>query len=283
MFGSFGFGGSGRRQTRNSNSPKRGGDVHINLPLSFLEAAHGCVKTVNITATGSCSECHGSGAAAGTAPKTCEQCHGSGYVTIQQSMLGAVYKTTQPCPSCGGRGRIIERPCSKCGGNGRIREKRRIEVKVPAGIDDEQSLKLSGRGDAGFNGGPSGDVIITVALRPDTLFERKRYDVHIKVPIGYAQAALGDEITVPTIDGRVNLKIPAGTQSETVFKLDKKGIPFVNRSGRGHQYVTVQVEVPRKLTREQRQALEQFDRGTTIEKNYERRSRYSDKVRKAFD
>lgn len=283
MLGGFGFGfGGNRRRGNSTNAPKRGGDIHVNMPLSFMEAAHGCTKTVNINVTDTCAECQGSGSAPGTTPKTCSQCHGNGYVTIQQSMLGAVYKTTQPCPTCGGKGKIIEKPCEKCGGNGRVREKRRIEVRIPAGIDSDQSLKLSGRGDAGLNGGPNGDAVITVVIRPDALFERRRNDVYLKVPVSFGQAALGDEIQVPTIDGNVNLKIPAGTQSETVFRLDKKGIPFVNRNGRGNQFVTVQVEVPKKLSREQKQALQQLDETLASDKHYEKKKSFDDKVKKAF-
>ena len=163
-----------------------------------------------------------------------------------------------------------------------VRDKRSIEVKIPAGINSDQSLKLAGRGDAGLNGGPNGNVVITITVKPDIVFERRNNDVYIKVPVGFAQAALGDEITIPTIDGRINLKIPAGTQSETVFKLDKRGIPFVNRAGRGNQFVTVQVEVPKKLSREQKQLLQQFDEGGTIEKNYERRKGFYDRVHRMF-
>jgi chaperone protein DnaJ len=281
MLGGFGFGGS-RRRSANPNAPRRGGDLRTKLVLSFMEAAHGCTKTIEVTVSESCVQCHGSGSAPGTSPKTCGQCHGTGHVTIQQSMLGAIYKTTQPCPTCGGKGRTIETPCGKCGGSGRTRTRRPIEVKVPAGIDNDQSLKLSGRGDAGLNGGPSGDIIVNIVIRPDQLFERQRNDIFIKLPLTYSQAALGTEILVPTIDGKVNLKIPAGTQSETVFRLDKKGIPFVNRSGRGNQFVSVQVEVPKKLSREQKQALQQLDAGLSPEKNYERQKSFNDKVKKAY-
>lgn len=283
MLGGFGFGFGGRQRQGNPNASRRGGDVHVNLPLSFMEAAHGCTKVVNITVTESCAGCHGSGAAPGTSPKTCGQCHGTGYVTIQQSMLGAVYKTSQPCPTCGGKGKTIETPCGQCNGSGRLRQRRRVEVKIPAGIDNEQSLKLSGRGDAGLNNGPSGDLIVTVVVRPDALFERRRYDIYIKVPVSLSVAALGGEIMVPTIDGKVSLKIPAGTQSETVFRMDRKGIPYVNRGGRGSQFVTVQVEIPKKLSRDQRETLQRLDDSLSMDKNYERCKTYNDQVRKTFD
>lgn len=163
-----------------------------------------------------------------------------------------------------------------------VREKRRIDVKIPAGINTDQSLKLTGRGDAGINGGTNGNVVITINVKPDQIFERRNNDIYIKVPIGFAQAALGDEIMIPTVDGKINLKVPPGTQSDTVFKLDKRGVPFVNRSSRGNQFVTVMVEVPKKLSREQKQMLQQFDEGNTIEKNYERRKVFYDRVHRMF-
>jgi len=282
MFGGFGFGSTQRRSSGNPNAPRRGGDVHVSVSLDFMEAAHGCNKTLTINVTDTCKECGGTGAEPGTVPHTCTTCNGSGYVTVTQSMLGAVYKTSKPCPQCGGKGKTIEKPCRVCGGSGHIKDKRRIEVKIPAGINSDQSLKLTGRGDAGLNGGPNGNVVITITVKPDAIFERRNNDVYIKVPIGFAQAALGDDILIPTIDGKINLKIPPGTQSETVFKLDKRGIPYVNRAGRGNQFVTVQVEVPKKLSREQKEMLQSFDKGTSIEKNYERRKGFYDRVHRMF-
>ncbi len=285
IFNSFfggGFGGS-RSRTSNANAPKRGGDVHVSLPLTFMEAAHGCVKTIQINVMDTCSECHGSGAAKGTQPVTCEHCHGTGYVTVQkQSMFGTVMRSTSPCPVCGGKGKTIASPCPKCSGSGRVKVKRKLEVTVPAGIDDDQSLQLSGRGDAGINGGPNGNVIIVVSVRPDPLFERRRYDVYVNVPISYTQAALGDEITVPTVDGKIKFTVPDGTQPGTVFRLRGKGIQYLNKGGRGDQYVEVQVEVPKKLSREQKAALKHFDESLTVEKNYEKRKGFADRIRKAF-
>ena len=278
MFG-FGFGGgSGRRA--NPNAPIKGGDIHLSMPLSFMEAAHGCTKTVNITVTETCTECQGSGAARGTTPTVCQHCRGRGHITVQQRMLGAVYNTTQVCPTCGGKGKKIEQPCAKCSGGGRVKAKRKIDIKIPAGINDEQSLSLKGRGDAGINGGPSGDFVATVSVRPDPIFERKRYDVYINVPITVTQAALGDEITVPTIDGRIKMKIPAGTQPETRFRLDRQGISYVNGGGRGNQFVTVKVEIPKKLGREHKQVLQTLGAELTTEKNYENKKRFNDLVAK---
>jgi molecular chaperone DnaJ len=275
-----GFGGNSRR--RDPNGAKRGGDVHAGLAITFMEAAHGCTKTVTINVMDTCSECHGSGAEKGTTPVTCETCHGSGYVTVQQNMFGTVMRSTRPCTTCGGKGKRIEKPCHKCGGSGRIRVKRRLDVQVPAGIDDDQSLSIRGRGDAGINGGSNGDVVIVITVRPDTLFERKRYDVYVHVPISYSQATLGDEVTVPTIDGKIKFTVPDGTQPDTIFRLKNKGIPYLNQNGRGDQYVTVEVEVPKKLNREQKQALQAFEKTLSVDKNFEKRKSFADRLKKAF-
>ncbi|MDO4565736.1 MAG: molecular chaperone DnaJ [Oscillospiraceae bacterium] len=289
IFGSFfggfgGFGGGSARRASNANAPRRGGDVRVSLPLSFMEAAHGCTKTININVLETCPECSGSGAAKGTSPVTCDECGGTGYVTVQQrGMFGTVVRSTKPCPKCAGRGKIVEKPCQKCSGQGRLRVKRKVEVNVPAGIDDEQSLQLRSRGDAGTNGGPNGDVICVVSVRPDALFERERQDVYVTVPIGYAQAVLGAEIVVPTIDGKIKFTVPDGTQPGAVFRLKGKGIPHVsNARQRGDQYVTVQIEVPKKLSREQRKELEEFEAALSVDRNYEKRKSFSDRIKKLF-
>ena len=285
IFGSFfggGFGGSSRRSSANANAPRRGGDIRVSLPLSFMEAAHGCRKTISISVLETCDECSGSGAAKGSSPTTCPDCGGTGYVTVQQSVFGSVMRSTKPCSRCGGRGKIVQNPCPKCSGQGRVRVKRRVEVNVPAGIDDEQSIALRGRGDAGTNGGPAGDVICVVSVRPDTLFERSHSDVYVTVPISYAQAVLGAEVVVPTIDGKIKFTVPEGTQPETVFRLKGKGIQHVNNDKlRGDQYVKVQLEVPKKLTKDQRRQLEDFESALS-DKNYEKRKSFADRIKKAF-
>ncbi len=287
IFNSFfggGFGGGGARgRSSDANAPKRGGDVHVSLPLTFMEAAHGCTKTIQINVMDTCADCHGSGAAAGTQPVTCEHCHGTGYVTVQkQSMFGTVMRSSSPCPVCGGKGKTIASPCGKCSGSGRVRIKRKLEVTVPAGIDDDQSLQLSGRGDAGLNGGPNGNVIVVVSVRPDPLFERRRYDVSVNVPISFTQAALGDEVTVPTVDGKIKFTVPDGTQPGSVFRLKGKGIQYLNKGGRGDQYVEVQVEIPKKLNKEQKASLKSFDESLSMDKNYEKRKGFADRIKKAF-
>ncbi len=282
FFGGFG-GGSSTRRSSNANAPRRGGDIRVSLPLSFMEAAHGCKKTLNINVMETCPYCSGSGAAKGTSPVTCDQCGGSGYVTVQKSMFGSVMRSSQPCPKCGGKGKTVEKPCGKCSGSGRVRVKRKVDVNVPAGIDDEQMLSLRNRGDAGINGGPNGDVIAVVSVRPDALFERERSDVYVTVPIGYAQAVLGAEVVVPTIDGKIKFTVPDGTQPGAVFRLKGKGIPHVNNDRqRGDQYVTVQIEVPKKLSKEQRKELEEFEAALSVDKNYEKRKGFADRIKKAF-
>ncbi len=288
LFGSFfgqgfGFGGGNGTRRSDANSPKRGGDIHISLPLTFMEAAHGCTKTININVMDTCADCGGTGAAKGSSPKTCDQCHGTGYITVQQSSIfGSVMRTTKPCPKCAGKGKIIDSPCPKCSGGGRVKTKKKLEIKIPAGIDDDQSLSIKGKGDSGLNGGPSGDVIVVISVRPDPLFERRRYDVYVTVPISFTQAALGAEVTVPTIDGKIKFTVPDSTQPETTFRLRGKGVPYLNGSGRGDQYVSVDIEVPKKLSREQKAALEGFEKTLTIDKNYEKRKSFTDRIKKAF-
>ena len=284
IFGSGfgGFGGGNTRRSSSANAPRRGGDVRVSLPLTFLEAAHGCVKTININAMESCSECSGSGAAKGTSPVTCSTCGGTGHVTVQQSMFGTVMRSSKPCPDCGGKGKRIEKPCPKCQGGGRVKTKRKLEINIPAGINDEQSLSLRGRGDAGLNGGPSGDVIVIITIRPDLLFERRDFDVYVTVPISFTDAALGGEIVVPTIDGKIKFTVPDGTQPDAVFRLRGKGIKHINSSSRGDQYVTVVVEVPKKLSKEQKESLKSLENSLTVDKNYDKRKSFVDRLKKVF-
>ncbi|MBQ5782746.1 MAG: molecular chaperone DnaJ [Oscillospiraceae bacterium] len=286
IFGSFfggGFGGGfGGQQKRNPNAPRRGGDVHLGISLTFMEAVHGCTKTVTITRQEDCPECHGTGAKAGTQAQTCPDCHGSGYVMQQQRTPFGVIQNSRPCPKCQGKGKIITDPCPKCRGNGRVTVHKKKDVNIPAGIDDEQSLALRGEGDAGTNGGAAGDVILVVSVKPDQMFERRKYDIYVNVPITYSQAVLGAEIVVPTIDGKVQYTVPEGTQSGTVFRLRQKGVQYLNGRGKGDQYVTVNVEIPKKVTREQRKALEAFE-ATLKDDNYEQRKGFFKKIKDMFD
>ena len=238
--------------------------------------------TLHIPAGATVGIIGGTGAAKGTSPETCPDCHGSGYVTVQQRTPFGVMQSSQPCSRCGGKGKIIKSPCSKCHGSGKTSSTKRVEVKVPAGIDDDQSMRLTGLGDAGLNGGPSGDLIVIVTVRPDAMFERDRFDVHVTVPVTYSQAVLGAEVVVPTIDGKVQYTVPEGTQSGTTFRLRGKGIQYVNGRGRGDQYVKVVVEIPKKLTKTQRDALKKFE-DTLKDDNYEQRKGFFKSLRDKFE
>ena len=214
-----------------------------------MEAVHGCTKTVSVNRQGHVRRVRRHGRGPRHQPRDLPGCRGTGFVTVQQRTPFGVMQSSRPCSRCGGKGKIIKTPCSKCHGTGKTSSAKRVEVKIPAGIDDDQSLRLQGLGDAGANGGPSGDLIVIITVRPDPMFERDRYDVHVTVPITYSQAVMGDEIVVPTIDGKVQYEVPEGTQSGTTFRLRGKGIQYVNGRGRGDQYVRVEVEIPKKLTR----------------------------------
>ncbi|MCL1829956.1 MAG: molecular chaperone DnaJ [Oscillospiraceae bacterium] len=286
LFGSIfgaGFGGSTQSSRRyNPSAPRKGNDIHVSIPLSFMEAVKGTKKTVNISPYEECDVCKGSGAAPGTSPVLCPDCRGTGYVTVQRPMPFGTVQSTNPCGRCSGKGKIIEKVCPKCSGQGRTKQNRRIEITIPAGIDDDQNLSVNGRGDAGLNGGPPGNVIAIITVRPDSLFLRNRYDVTVNTPITFAQATLGAKVIIPSIDGKTEFNIPAGTQSGDTFRLKGKGIPFVNGRGRGDQYVKVEIEVPKKLSREQRQALEQLDSTLVIDKNYEKRKSFEDRLKREF-
>ena len=280
IFGSI-FGGGFGGQRSNPNAPRRGTDAQANLNLSFEEAAKGCKKTVSVPIVERCADCGGSGARKGTSPVTCPACNGRGSVTqVQRTPFGQM-QTQRPCERCRGTGRIIENPCPTCSGKGRVRRTRDLEVTVPAGIDDGQVLSMGGCGNAGSNGGPAGDLHVTVSVRPHPLFEREGYDVFCEVPVTFVQAALGAEIVVPTLDGKVSLKIHDGTQPGDEFKLRGRGIPHLNSSARGDQYVKIKVEVPRNLSGEQKKKLQAFD-STLGDGNYKDRRTFFRKLKDLF-
>ena len=282
IFGSFfggGFGGSSSRSRR--NAPQRGETLQQRIMLSFEEAAFGCEKEITINRTESCDECGGTGAEKGTSVEACSNCHGSGVVMQTQRTPLGMFQTQGACPNCRGTGKIIRKPCKKCGGTGKMRKSRTLKVNIPAGIDDGQSIPLRGQGNAGVNGGPSGDVIVTISIRPHPLFTRDGNNVICEIPISFPQAALGDTLQVPTIDGKVEYTIPEGTQTGTVFRLRGKGIQNVNGRGRGDQYVRVNIEVPTHLTDHQNDLLRDFEASTTDE-NQTQRKGFWDKVKDAF-
>ncbi len=270
IFGGFGGFGSGSRTSSNPNAPRKGRDIRVRITLSFDEAVHGCKKNITITRQQECTECHGTGAAAGSSPETCPDCGGRGYTIRQQRTPFGVMQSQQPCTRCGGKGQIIKDPCKSCHGTGKTSARKTLEVNVPMGIDDDQSFALRGMGDAGTTGGPAGDVIVSVSVKEDDLFQRDGYDVWVTIPITYSQAVLGDNITVPTIDGKVEYTVPEGTQSGTTFRLRGKGIQYLNGRGRGDMYVKCEVEIPKKLNKTQREALKKFE-GTLKAETYEKR------------
>lgn len=255
IFESFfgGFGGGGR-----SNSPRKGESIRSSLVLSFEEAAFGCEKEIEVSRVEPCGDCGGSGASKGTSAETCSQCGGSGQVRTSTRTPMGVISSTGACPSCNGRGMIIKTPCSSCKGSGAKRQRTAITVKIPAGIDDGQTVSLRGQGNTGANGGPAGDILVTMTIRPHPLFIREGTTVHCEMPITFAQAALGCELEVPTLDGRVKYTVPEGTQPGTIFRLRGKGIPGLGGRARGDQLVHVAVEVPKHLNKKQKEALIAF-------------------------
>lgn len=259
IFGSFfgGFGGSSR--SNNPNAPRRGNDIQASLTLTFEEAAKGCTKTVDFMRIEVCDECAGSGAAKGTSPQTCPDCGGRGQINVQQRTPFGTISTVKTCQKCGGKGTFTPTPCQKCRGAGRIRRPVKKTVNVPAGIDDGQAFTVRGEGNKGLNGGPSGDLRIGVSVKPHQFFERDGFNVWCDVKISFAQAALGDEITVPTLDGQVKYTVPAGTQPGNVFKLKGKGIQVVGTSKRGDQLVRMNIDVPKSLTEKQKELLREFN------------------------
>ena len=281
IFSSF-FGGFGGRRSNNANAPMRGSDIETTVYISFEEAAKGCKQTINYSCVTTCDDCHGTGAQPGTSPKTCSSCGGSGRVTINQRTPFGVVQTQRTCDACHGRGKIVDNPCKKCGGSGKRRRNKTVDVTIPAGIKDQQILNVSGRGNSGTNGGPAGDLHVYVNVRPHPVFERRGDDVWCEVPITFTQAALGADVVVPTLDGKVSYTVREGTQPGDVFRLKGKGIQRLGGRGRGDQYVRVTVEVPKNLNGKQKELIKQLD-GATGDKNYAKRRNFFDKIKKMFN
>ncbi len=281
IFESFFGGGFGGSSRSNPNGPRRGADIRANIIIDFMDACKGKRAEVRVNKMETCSECHGSGAQAGTNASTCPDCNGQGVVKVGQRTPFGMISQTKTCSRCGGKGKIISSPCKKCSGNGRVRVASTKEIDIPAGIDDGQTMQVRGGGDVGTNGGPAGDLNITVTVRPDPIFEREGYNIHTEIPITYTQATLGDEIVVPTIDGKVKYNVPEGTQTGTVFRLKSKGVKKLNRSDRGDQYVRVNVEIPSNLSKKQKELLKTFE-ASLNDKNYEKRKSFFDKIKDSF-
>ncbi len=272
------FGGFGGSRRSNPNAPRQGRDVQSALTIGFFEACKGTKKQITVQRMEACSDCGGSGAAKGTSAQTCPDCGGSGQVRVQQRTPFGAITTQRTCSRCQGKGKIISSPCQKCRGTGSVRVSKKLEITIPAGIHDGQVLTVRGQGDAGVNGGPSGDLNISITVRPDVLFKRDGYDIWCEVPITYMQACLGDEIDIPTIDGAVKQQIKEGTQPGTVLTLKGRGVQNLNGRGRGDQYVELTIEVPKDLNRQQKEILRQFEEALS-DKQYEKRKGFFQKLK----
>ena len=278
IFGSF-FGGGASRSARR-NAPRQGENIGVRLDITFEEAAFGCDKEVSVQRIENCGSCHGTGSADG-ATETCSYCKGAGQVRTTQNFMGMSMSSTSVCPQCNGRGKLVKNPCTTCRGKGKVRRTQKLKIKVPAGIDHGQVFRVPGQGNVGSNGGPNGDVMVEANIRRHSIFSRDGYTVYCEVPITFTQAALGAEIQVPTLDGKVSFDLPEGTQTGTVFTLRDKGIPVVNNPRkRGDHRFSVIVETPTKLNKEQRELLRQLD--STLE-NSPKRKKFFDAIKDLFD
>ncbi|MEE5993086.1 MAG: molecular chaperone DnaJ [Oscillospiraceae bacterium] len=283
LFGNIfggGMSGGGFRNT-SSNAPRRGKDVNYSTSISFMEACTGKKQELEIAHQEICPSCSGTGAESGTTTEVCPDCHGKGSIRVTQQTPLGVISSTRPCPHCGGKGTIIKNPCSKCRGVGKVKVQKKVSVNIPAGIDNGQVLRVSGEGDCGINGGPAGNLNVSVTVRPHPIFNRDGYDVHCEIPITYAQAVLGDEITVPTIDGNVKLTIPEGIQNGEERRLKGKGVKYLQQDRRGDQYVRFYIEVPRNLSKKQKELLKEFE-NSLEDRNYAKRQGFFDKLKDLF-
>ncbi len=279
IFGEF-FGGGSTRRASQQNAAHRGENVLTRLELSFEEAAFGCEKEVAAQRIENCAACNGTGSADGVI-ETCSQCRGTGQVRTVQNFMGMQMQSSTTCPACGGRGKVIKTPCNTCKGKGKVRRTNRVKVKIPAGVDEGQSVRVRGEGCVGSNGGPNGDLLVEIYIRRHPIFERQDRDVLCEVPITFTQAALGAEIEVPTLDGKVKYEIPEGTQTGREFVLRDKGIPEVgNPRRRGDHRFTVVVETPTHLSKEQKELLRQLE-GTMEETP--KRKKFIDNLKDFFD
>lgn len=272
--GMFGGGSGGSR--RNANAPRRGDDIGARITLTFEEAAFGCKKEISYARIESCPSCGGNG---GSDAETCSKCGGRGQVTVQQRTPFGYMQSAQACDACGGKGKIIKNPCKDCRGSGLLRKNKVIEVNIPAGIDDGQRISLRGQGNAGANGGPAGDLYVSVSVRRHNVFTRDGFDLLCDLPITFVEAALGAKITVPTLEGEGELTIPEGTQSGTTFNIKGKGVQMLNGKGRGDLLVTVEVEVPKGLGKKQKDALAAFG-ALCDDKHYSKKSTFFSKFKK---
>ena len=286
IFGDL-FGGGRSRRTQ--NGPMRGANLRARINITFEEAVFGCEKELEITLKDTCETCHGTGAKPGTSPVTCPRCHGEGQiVTTSQSMFGMV-RNVQTCPDCHGTGKIIKEKCPDCRGTGYISSRKKIQVSVPAGIDDGQSIRIREKGEPGINGGPRGDLLVEVSVARHPIFQRQDMNIFSTAPITFAQAALGGEVKISTVDGDVVYEVKPGTQTDTRIRLKGKGVPSLrNKNVRGDHYVTLVVQVPTKLNERAKEALREFDeacgnRPSSKPKTEKKKKGFMDKVKEAFE
>jgi len=275
------FGGGGSRR-RDPNAPRQGADLQYTMTLSFEEAVFGKETDIEIPREETCDTCHGSGAKPGTKPETCKHCNGSGQLNVEQNTPFGRIVNRRVCHHCSGTGKEIKHKCSTCGGTGKVKKRRKIHVKIPAGIDDGQQLRVSGQGEPGINGGPAGDLYVVFHVRSHEFFERDEDDIYCEMPITFVQAALGDEIEVPTLHGKVKLKVPAGTQTGTKFRLRGKGVPNVRGYGVGDQHVIMRIVTPTKLTEKQKQLLQEFAEISGKVPQGDQEEGFFSKVKRAF-
>jgi molecular chaperone DnaJ len=255
------FGGEmGGQSSGGRRGPQRGADLRKDMEITFEEAAFGVEKDVEVVRAEACNACQGTGAKSGTTKKRCDKCHGSGQVRMTQKTPLGSFQSVRPCPDCGGEGTIIESPCPECNGQGRVRKRKTLKVKIPAGVDSDSRIRLTGEGEAGARGGESGDLYIFIRVKPHKIFERRGDDVYMEMPITFIQASLGADISVATLDGKATLKVPEGVQTHTLLRLKGKGIPHLRGSGRGDQLVRVIVVTPSKLSSKQKEVLEEFSK-----------------------
>ncbi|TVY09116.1 molecular chaperone DnaJ [Paenibacillus cremeus] len=279
LFDMFFGGGGGQR--RNPNAPQRGNDLQYTLTIDFKEAVFGKKTEIVIPRTETCETCHGSGAKPGTKPETCGVCHGSGQQEVVQNTAFGRIVNRRVCSACQGQGKLIKDKCGTCHGSGKIKKQRTISLNIPAGVDDGAQLRVSGEGEAGTRGGPSGDLYVVIRVKAHEFFEREGDDIYCEVPLTFAQAALGDEIEIPTLTEKVKLKIPAGTQTDTYFRLKGKGVPRLRGHGQGDQHVKVVVVTPTSLSEEQKDLLREFSRVSGENTNEQNQSIF-ERMKRAF-
>ncbi|MBQ6400870.1 MAG: molecular chaperone DnaJ [Firmicutes bacterium] len=283
--GAFGgggaFGGAFGGQARRSNAPRKGNDIQKSMTIDFTEAAFGCKKQIKLTKYVKCKTCGGTGAKPGTSKKTCPNCGGTGEVRTQQRTPLGTFQSVSPCPNCNGTGQINESPCTDCNGTGRVRDTVKLTVNIPAGVDNDSVIPIRGQGEPGINGGPDGDLYIVINVRPHKIFERRGQDLWLEIPISFDQAALGDDIVVPTLEEKVSYKVPAGTQPGTVFRLKGKGVKSVRSNRKGDLYVKVVLEVPTKLNSKQKKAVKAMGEAVTDD-CYQKKSRFLKAIKEFF-